>query len=215
MIYIERTITISNTIDKKTKVNNQTASIDNPVILYKGDKNVEVNFIIENNPYKHRAGLETTYGQLVIKRENSAPIFSDIAKMSSGKVLFIITGDMIDELTELGNYDFQIRLINADKTSRATLPPVSSGIVIKEPICDEATVNTANANNTENAGVISGEPVDLFDEEGHYIKTVWKSGDLITDVRLNRVEDAIYAMTELFDAMNELVGDIDSVLGGI
>lgn len=208
MIYIERTITISNTIDKKTKVNNQSAAIDNPVILYKGDKNVEVNFIIENSPYKHRAGLETTYGQLVIKRQNSAPIFSDIAKVSSGKVLFIITGDMIDELTELGNYDFQIRLINADKTSRATLPPVSSGIVIKEPICEEATVNTANANNIENAGIISGEPVDLFDEEGHYIKTVWKSGDLITDVRLNRVEDAIYAMTEL-------VGDIDSILGGI
>lgn len=208
MIYIERTITISNTIDKKTKINNQSAAIDNPVILYKGDKNVEVNFIIENNPYKHRAGLETTYGQLVIKRPNSAPIFSDIAKVSSGKVLFVITGDMIDELTELGNYDFQIRLINADKTSRATLPPVSSGIVIKEPICDEATVNTANVNNIENAGVISGEPVDLFDEEGHYIKTVWKSGDLITDVRLNRVEDAIYAMTEL-------VGDIDSILGGI
>ena len=203
MIYIERTITIGN--DKNS---NQSAQIDSPVVLYKGDKNVEVNFIIENSPYKHRAGLETTYGQLVIKRPKTAPIFSDVAKISNGKVLFIITGDMIDELVELGNYDFQIRLINADKTSRATLPPVTGGISIKEPLCEEATANTANANNTENASVMQGEPVDLFDEEGHYIKTVWKAGDLITDVRLNRVEDAIYAMTEL-------VGDIDSILGGI
>lgn len=203
MIYIERTITIGN--DKNS---NQSAQIDSPVVLYKGDKNVEVNFIIENSPYKHRAGLETTYGQLVIKRPKTAPIFSDVAKISNGKVLFIITGDMIDELVELGNYDFQIRLINADKTSRATLPPVTGGISIKEPLCEEATANTANANNTENASVMQGEPVDLFDEEGHYIKTVWKAGDLITDVRLNRVEDAIYAMTEL-------VGDIDSVLRGI
>lgn len=198
MIYIER----------KININNNAATIEEPIILYKGDKNVEVNFIIENNPYKHRAGIETTYGQLVIKRPSSAPIFSDVAKVSNGKVLFIVSGDMIDELEELGSYDFQIRLINADMTSRATLPPVTGGIVIKEPICEEATVNTANVNNTENAGVISGEPVDLFDEEGHYIKTVWKSGDIITDVRLNRVEDAIYAMTEL-------VGDIDSILGGI
>lgn len=203
MIYIERTITIGN-----NKNSNQSAQIDSPVVLYKGDKNVEVNFIIENSPYKHRAGLETTYGQLVIKRPKTAPIFSDVAKISNGKVLFIITGDMIDELVELGNYDFQIRLINADKTSRATLPPVTGGISIKEPLCEEATANTANANNTENASVMQGEPVDLFDEEGHYIKTVWKAGDLITDVRLNRVEDAIYAMTEL-------VGDIDSVLRGI
>jgi hypothetical protein len=198
MIYIER----------KININNNAATIEEPIILYKGDKNVEVNFIIENSPYKHRAGIETTYGQLVIKRPSSAPIFSDVAKVSNGKVLFIVSGDMIDELEELGSYDFQIRLINADMTSRATLPPVTGGIVIKEPICEEATVNTANVNNTENASVISGEPVDLFDEEGHYIKTVWKSGDLITDVRLNRVEDAIYAMTEL-------VGDIDSILGGI
>lgn len=198
MIYIERNI----------EIKNNAAKIEEPIILYKGDKNVEVNFIIENSPYKHRAGIETTYGQLVIKRPSSAPIFSDVAKVSNGKVLFIVSGDMIDELEELGSYDFQIRLINADMTSRATLPPVTGGIVIKEPICEEATVNTANVNNTENAGVISGEPVDLFDEEGHYIKTVWKSGDLITDVRLNRVEDAIYAMTEL-------VGDIDSILGGI
>jgi hypothetical protein len=198
MIYIER----------KISINNNAATIEEPIILYKGDKNVEVNFIIENSPYKHRAGIETTYGQLVIKRPSSAPIFSDVAKVSNGKVLFIVSGDMIDELEELGSYDFQIRLINADMTSRATLPPVTGGIVIKEPICEEATVNTANVNNTENASVISGEPVDLFDEEGHYIKTVWKSGDIITDVRLNRVEDAIYAMTEL-------VGDIDSILGGI
>ena len=150
MIYIER----------KISINNNAATIEEPIILYKGDKNVEVNFIIENSPYKHRAGIETTYGQLVIKRPNSAPIFSDVAKVSNGKVLFIVSGDMIDELEELGSYDFQIRLINADMTSRATLPPVTGGIVIKEPICEEATVNTANVNNTENASVISGEPVD-------------------------------------------------------
>ena len=195
MIYIERTITISNTVDRRTKVNNQSATIDNPVILYKGDKNVEVNFIIENSPYKHRAGLETTYGQLVIKRPDAAPIFSDIAKVSSGKVLFIITGDMIDELTELGNYDFQIRLINADKTSRATLPPVSSGIVIKAPICEETTLNNSRINDGSTI-TYSMRTTDVFDETGAYNMLNWQDGDTITDAKMNHIDTAIYEIND-------------------
>ena len=202
MIYIERTITISNTIDRRTKVNNQSATIDNPVILYKGDKNVEVNFIIENNPYKHRAGLETTYGQLIIKRPNSAPIFSDIAKVSSGKVLFIITGEMIDGLDvdgnytdEMGAYDFQIRLINADKTSRATLPPVSSGIVIKEPICEETTVNNSRINDGSTI-TYSMRTTDVFDDTGAYNMLNWQDGDTITDAKMNHIDTAIYEIND-------------------
>ena len=195
MIYIERTITISNVIDRRTKVNNQSAAIDNPVILYKGDKNVEVNFIIENSPYKHRAGLETTYGQLIIKRPNSAPIFSDVAKVSSGKVLFIITGDMIDELTELGNYDFQIRLINADKTSRATLPPVYSGIVIKEPICEETTLNNSRINDGSTI-TYSMRTTDVFDDSGAYNMLNWRDGDVITDAKMNHIDTAIYEIND-------------------
>lgn len=198
MIYIERTIII-----KKNE-----AKIEEPIILYQGDRNIEIQFAIENNPFKYKSGMDVTYGQLVIRRPNAMPIFSEPAKLSSSKVLFTITGDMIDELEELGDYDFQIRLINSDETARGTLPPVAAGITIKEPLCEEAAANVANANNIKNGTIIQGDPIDLFDEEGHYIKTEWKSGDLITDVRLNRVEDAIYAMTEL-------VGDIDSILGGI
>ena len=44
---------------------------------------------------------------------------------------------MIDELSELGSYTFQIRLYNEDQTSRGTLPPVENGIIIVEPLCEE------------------------------------------------------------------------------
>lgn len=183
MIYIERTIEI-----KKNE-----AKIEEPVILYKGDRNIELQFIIENNPFQYRSGVELTYGQLVIKRPNTEPIFSDIAKLSSGKVLFTVTGDMIDELIELGEYDFQIRLINADKTSRGTLPPVYSGIIIKEPVCEEDGVNYSVVNYSRTS---AGEVLDVFDDEGNYIKTEWVSGDIITDSKLNKIENALYEINE-------------------
>jgi hypothetical protein len=178
LIYIERTINI-----KKNQ-----AKIEEAIILYKGDKNIELQFIIENNPFKYKAGLDATYGQLIIKRPNTAPIFSNIAKLSSSKVLFTITGEMIDELIELGNYDFQIRLLNSDMTSRGTLPPVTAGIVIKEPICEEAAVNRSAINEA----YVASEPISLAYEDGDgYNKTVWTAGDLITDNKLNKVENTL------------------------
>lgn len=195
MIYIERKITIKN----------NEAFIEQPIILYKGDKNIELQFTIENNPFKYKPGISITYGQLVIKRPNTTPIFSEPAKLSSGKVLFTITGDMIDELEELGDYNFQIRLINSDNTSRGTLPEVTAGIIINEPICEEAATNTTYVNK-RNAYVMPGndniatfslrDANNLFDEDGGYIKTEWIGGDIITDTRLNRVEDALYQIND-------------------
>lgn len=184
MIYIERTIEIKKNI----------AKIEEPIILYKGDKNIELQFMIENNPFKYKSGVELTYGQLVVKRPKADPIFSEVAKLSNNKVLFVVTGDMIDELSELGEYDFQIRLINTDKTSRGTIPPVTAGIIIKAPLCEEpdniATINEAIVN--DSIVPASSETLDVFDNNGDYIKTEWKDGDRITDSKLNKIEDALY-----------------------
>lgn len=196
MIYIERTINIED----------NSAYIEEPVILYKGDRNIEVKFTINNNPFKYKAGIDQTYGQLIIKRPTTDPIFSNVAKLSSklssdketsiSIVHLVITGEMIDELVELGNYDFQIRLLsdpNSDLSFRATLPPVTAGILIKEPICEES-VNTAPVNYSRAA--INRETVDTFDEEGNYNKTDWSNGDIITDKKLNKIEDALYEIND-------------------
>ena len=127
MIYLERTVVIENS----------TAYIEEPIYLYKGDKNIEVRFSIQNNPFKYKNTLEYNYGQLIIKRDTAPNIFSEVTKLNGGKIIFTITGDMIDELSELGSYTFQIRLYNEDQTSRGTLPPVENGIVIVEPLCEE------------------------------------------------------------------------------
>lgn len=132
MIYLERTITV---------VNNN-ASIDEQVILYKGDRNVEIQFIIKNSPFKYKSGIDTTYGQLIINRKKADSLFSNVSKLSNGKVLFVVTGDMIDELNECGDYDFQIRLFNEAQTSRVTLAPITAGISIREPICEGDDPNT-------------------------------------------------------------------------
>ena len=197
MIYIERTLEFKR---NDVKIRRNDSKTEEPIILYKGDKNIELQFTIANNPFNYKSGVEITYGQLIIKRPNANPIFSDVAKFSNSKASFIITGEMIDDLNEIGEYDFQIRLLNADQTSRGTLPPVHAGIVIKEPVCEEEGVNFAAANY---ARTLSGDAEDTFDDEGNYNKTVWTKGDTITDTKLNKIEDAIYEIN------SDYVSDFD------
>ena len=197
MIYIERILEFKR---NDVKIRRSDSKSEEPIILYKGDKNIELQFIIENNPFNYKSGVEITYGQLIIKRPNANPIFSDVAKFSNSKASFIITGEMIDDLNEIGEYDFQIRLLNADQTSRGTLPPVHAGIVIKEPVCEEDGVGYSAASY---ARTLSGDIEDTFDDEGNYNKTVWTKGDTITDTKLNKIEDAIYEIN------SDYVSDLD------
>jgi hypothetical protein len=133
MIYGELTITIQNNV----------STIDSPILLYRGDREIEVIFTIIQSKSKFDSGenlilrLEAYYAQLVIDRPDDEFIVSDISRCEEGKIKFTITKEMIDELVEVGYYSIQIRLFNQVKTSRITLPPVENAIEIKEPMIAE------------------------------------------------------------------------------
>ena len=139
--------------DRTVIVQKWTSSINDTIVLYRGDKNVEIRFTLsEGSPFRYGSGAspniiektEAAYGQLVIKAPNDLPaIFSEIVPTNEGKIVFKITGEMIDEITEVGNYSFQIRLFDESKNSRVTLPEVNNGIEIREPIASEGTTSTA------------------------------------------------------------------------
>ena len=138
--------------DRTVKVKRGASSINVPVILYRGDREVEIRFTLkEEAPFRFNKeadsniieNSEVAYGQLVIKTPNDLPaIFSEVAPTSEGKIVFKITGEMIDEIAEVGNYSFQIRLFDESKNSRITLPEVNGGIEIREPIASEDTAST-------------------------------------------------------------------------
>ena len=142
MIFTDRTVTVKS----------GASSINEPVILYRGDREVEIRFTLkEEAPFRFNkeAGTniiensEAAYGQLIIKAPNNLPaIFSEIAPTNKGRIVFKITEEMIDEIAEVGNYSFQIRLFDENISSRVTLPEVNGGIEIREPIASEDTAST-------------------------------------------------------------------------
>lgn len=202
MIFTERTITVVN----------DSATINKPLILYRGDKNIELKITIAESQFKFRNTdasnvIETTdasYAQLVINTPYNSPIFSDVAVTKNGAVIFVITEAMIDEIREVGAYEIQIRLLDDNKQSRASIPPVSNAIEIREPIAiedgsavDSNAVNTARVNR---ALTTTSAPLEAFDSQGNYIKKTWGDGDPITDAALNKMEAAI-------DGVNKKIGN--------
>ena len=126
----------------KVTIKNHKASIDNKIILYRGDKNVEVQFEIVESLYRQYKlegsntieNLGASYGQLVVLKPDMSHVVSDIAPTKNGKVVFTIPESLIDESTELGSFTFQIRLYDESQSSRVTLPPVEEGLVVEEPL---------------------------------------------------------------------------------
>ena len=124
---------------------NYEAVIHTPIILYRGDKNVEVQMIIYESAYRQYKieganvieNLNASYGQLVVRKPDNTYVISNVTETKDGKIIFVIPPELIDETSEVGYFTFQIRLMNDDQTSRVTLPPVFNGIEIVEPIASE------------------------------------------------------------------------------
>ena len=110
-----------------------SSKINAPIVLYRGDKNIEVKFHIKNNPFIADSSIK--YGQLIIRLpEAGIVIFSQINKFDEEVVSFILPEDMMDEIIEVGLYTIQLRFYNEDKSSAATLPEITRALDIREPI---------------------------------------------------------------------------------
>ena len=205
MIFTERTI----------RVSNGTSSISSPIILYKGDKNIKIRFKIVDCPYTYSKNVdniietsEASYAQLIIKTPNNGtPILSDITEPENGYVTFIITGEMIDEAKEVGEYSLQVRLLDDEQYGRITIPEVVDGIEVREPMVTEgvSTTNEVDVAVADYAVTTSATVENVFDSEGNYIETNWQSGNVITSAKLNKIEKGITGVnSQIKDIANEL-----------
>ena len=207
--------------DGKSKQNND-------IYIYRGDKNIEIRFTIES-PFRYTdmtnliEDSDAYFAQLIIKKPNSNNEFihSSIEPTEYGVAKLMITEEMIDEKIEVGEYDYQIKLYDESINSRVTIPPIIGGLKVLEPIEEEEKNEEENANvNVARVGraIVPqiDEDLETFDENGKYNKTNWKDGDLISDGKLNKIEDALYDINE---KNNEIIFETDELiinpLGGI
>lgn len=191
MIFTSRTI----------RVKQGKSSIDEPIILYRGDFEVEVRFTILETNYRFKSGVnlidseKAAHAQLALLAPDGMNVITEIGRCEDGTAIFTLNKDMLDELSEVGLYSFQIRLFDYYRESRITIPPIEFGIEVREPIASEDHINTidqAMVGYSIAKTSVLDEPVpDTFDVDGRYNKTDWVTGDRISEGKLNKIEDAL------------------------
>ena len=173
------------------------------MFIYRDDVGVEMVIELKDFDYsidrvENRNNIQKAYALFRTPTKKTYQ-YTDI-KISNGKLVFTFTQDMVNVMQEIGEYELQFQLYDKED-NRLTIP--SYNFYVKEPLTiGGELVDTAVVD--ESVIVDRGEEQEyVFIITDGYIKTKWRTGDLITKERLNKVENALSVIT---DAVNSKVG---------
>lgn len=185
-------------------VKDNESMLDKPIYLYQGNRNIDYYFTIKQAPFNFSKPegeniiekLSPTHAAVTLLRtSDKVEVGTGKAEVLKDKIKLTITKEMIDETAEVGKYTMVIDLLDDEKDSIATLPPIVNQFEIL-PRITSLNFDSSNVVNEAVVGqaMITGDigPLDIFDSQGNYIKTAWLVGDKISKERLDKVESAIY-----------------------
>lgn len=184
------------TIDKNK------ATLDEDIYLYRLDKNIELYFTIVNNKYRFNKGdmnniiliTNASFFQVRLYKNAEIKYTFAIQPTDGGQAILTITDDLIDDPIETGDYDFQISLLDEEKTSMISMPIVSKQLHVCEPlVSDDATMGKAVLGLSKLA---TGEIKNAFDSDGNYIREIHKDGDILSASIINKFEEALDTNTK-------------------
>lgn len=192
------------------------ATLDEDIYLYRLDKNIELHFSIVNNKYKFDksdlnniiAQTEAAYFQVRLYKNADIKYTFAIQPTQDGVAILSITDDLIDDPIEVGEYDFQISLLDANKTSMISMPIVSRQLHVCEPlVSDDATIGKTILGLSKLA---KGEIKNAFDSDGNYIREIHQDGDILSAQLINKFEEANEKNTQDIKELNTKIWDIQN-----
>ena len=196
MIYKKCTMTIQN----------NKATLDEDIYLYRLDKNIQLYFTIVNNKYRFDKSdmnniimmTNAAFFQVRLYKNAAIKYTFTIQPTDAGQAILTITDDLIDDPIETGDYDFQISLLDEEKTSMISMPIVSKQLHVCEPlVTEDAVTGKALLGLSKTA---TGEIKNAFDENGNYVREIHSDGEVITSALFNKWEEALETNTKAIKA---------------
>lgn len=174
-----------------------TATLDEDIYLFRLDKNIELHFSLVNNKYKFEksdlnniiAQTNAAYFQIRLYKSDEIKYTFAIQPTQDGVAVLTITNDLIDDPIEVGEYDFQISLLDANKTSMISMPIVTKQLHVCEPLVDNQAIMGRAVLGL--SSLASGEIKNAFDSEGNYIREIHNDGDILSAQLINKFEEAL------------------------
>ena len=201
------------------------------VFIYKGDIGVDIIVELENFNYKidsiskknmiNRIEAYFKNPQGIVKRYND-----EVDVINGDRIKFSFNKKVINDMQIIGQYELQFHLFDKEN-NRITIP--SYYFYVKEPLHENSDEGAVVGYAVVDYSKVQDDDIVLFamDENG-YIKTDWKTGDIITASKLNKIETQLELNTnaikniEVPTKTSELENDsnfttndyVDEMLGG-
>ena len=136
--------------DLTITIDGNKASLDEPLYMYQGDRNIDIYFTIIDSKFRFSetnsnilADSTAKYSTIKVLKPNGEKIKTDKKAIEDNKIVFTINQEFADEATEIGKYKLQIQLwsIDANNQGRVTIPPIEFEVL--EPIFEDDDRNVA------------------------------------------------------------------------
>lgn len=170
-------------------INKQKSVLNRQLSIFQHDKGIDIYFKLMDTDY---LDLSSNYllSDIVLVSPLKKQIKSDIVPIIDNKILFTINNEIMNQIDEIGNYHVHIRIYD-DKGGRIKLPHFIMSVEECEVDDDDLSYGTVDGTAIDNTKVAKyGKELKTFNDDGSYNRTVWISGDVITDSKLNKLEQA-------------------------
>ena len=197
-------------ISRTIMVSNNTAYIDAPIYLYKGDGNVLISLDIINITISTKLNQMTTtnyindnisYATACLCKKESSSTFHIVGTKVNDKIELELKKEMMDETVEVGEYRMQVHLFDKEN-NRLTIPVVEE-INIMLPLCSDGYVppivySSKIGEATVDYSKVVAESISASSDFYHTYN--WTTGEYITANKLNNMITGIDE--DLYDIKN-------------
>ena len=173
-------------------IQNKESLLNEQLFISQHEKGIDILFKIIDSPSLKVSKHKYMYSDIVLIDTFGNEIVGDITPVVENRVLFTLTNEIIGNMSNFGKYNVYIRLYN-DRGISTILPPFP--MTYEESPVSEKTLALGEVNTSEvdNCKIFKlGKEISIYNADGTYNLKIWVAGDIITDSKLNQIEQAIY-----------------------
>ena len=202
-IYTERII----------RVNNNKASMDKDIYIYRGNRNIEIQFTIVDHQFKFKdtnmiEKLTPSHAYVTLLTPQMKQIGTGKAEVIDGVIKLVVSSAMIDEKTECGEYSIVIDLYDEVGDSVLTIPPVENQLHVLDRMTEiDEIPDELRFVFDEQTGNLNVVNIDLTYDGNGEIKTI--EGIPISDDKARKI------MADLIEEVDEFSANFDPALQDI
>ena len=206
-IYTERII----------RVNNNQASMDKDIYIYRGNRNIEIQFKIVDHQFKFKdmnlvEQISPSHAYVTLLTPQMLQIGTGKAEVLNGVIKLVINSAMIDEKTECGDYTIVVDLYDEVSDALITIPPIENQLHVLDRMTEIDDVpDELRFIFDEQTGNLEVVNIDVtYDETSGEIQTIERIP--LKDKTARRLIENIEADNdEQQDMLNSLSADMQNV----